>query len=224
MSMVISGIPQRISRNGAKSKRWITNQAYDVKAAAKNPLTTTNIMLDISQHGTSIVIDILANNKGITVDVVRAIYANSPNESILNKLASNPATPSDILHTLGNSDYYRTGLKALRHANAPEVLLREKSPKASYDTLCTRGPHKGWRGSGRYYDPPQYKILMLHPNFPIDLFAESISFVSFQPLAKVLYATRGQELVDYLNFQHGLSLSYTDVGGIVRAVMKYLPH
>jgi hypothetical protein len=181
-------------------------------------------MLDVARNGTSRAIQLLAGNKGVNVDVIRAIYANLPNDAIKLQLARNHATPSDIIYILGQSEKWRIKNYAVLNMNAPLDLLEENSFRSFYDRVCVRGPYKGWRGSINRYPAFLEQIVMLHHAFPIQLFAESIAFVSSPASSYKLYRARGQELVDYLNAQYSLNLDYKDTAGIVRAVMAHLPH
>lgn len=227
MSILVGGLPPRNSRNGAKASKWVRSQPYNVEVAARDNFTPENVMLDIASNGTSRVIGFLASNKAASVRVIRTIYANEPNDAILDKLTVNLSTPTDIVRELGGTDRATRKLKALKHPNAPLDLLIDNSPRTLFSKFAGI-PYgitkKSWRGATRNYQRSFQQVVMLRSDFPIDLFAESLAFVSNPLETRVLYEARGREFVDYLNSVYGLSLTYTDISGIVRATMKCLPH
>jgi len=225
MTMIGLG-PLRKIRNGARASKWVATQLYNVEAASKDESTPVNVMMDIALNGTSRVIGFLAGNKAITVDVIKTIMYDEPSFAILSKLASNPVTPSDVLAEIASGAYVhvQTKRKVLKHRNAPFEVLEAHLPKTSYETITTNFPSLAnkWRGNRNHFASVDEQIVMLRDDLPIDLFVDSLPYVSHHASAYELYRLRGHEFVDYLNSTFNLSIDYSDTAQIVRAVKKHL--
>lgn len=225
MSIMIGGLPPRNSRNGAKAAKWCAAQAYNVEAAAKDPNTPIPIMLDIAANATGRIITFLAANKGADESVVREIYGNLPTDATQIRLASNPATPSDILLSVGQSRQAKARRSATKHPNAPAELLETRlamnflQEYLQWDATAA----KKIRGEVRHHDYPEQRIAMLHGNLPIQTFAANLPYVAQNDDMRSFYKARGKELVSYLNHEFSLSLDYKHPYGVARALRKYFP-
>lgn len=123
-------------RNGAAAAAWVRSQTYNVAQAASDPTTSPAVLLDIAQNGTSALVARVAANRALTQTIADAIMAAPANDTIQQRLSTNPSTSTLTLSQLltwveGPSSLpgnHRLWAKLISHKNMDPALLVARIP------------------------------------------------------------------------------------------------
>lgn len=130
MTIAIAGIKPRNDRNGARVAAWKRRQNYNIDLAASDPTTALATLWDIAQHGSGAQVAKVASNPATPTDLLRYIFQDHTTFEINKRLATNPRTPVDVMWELYNDSFAAGALweRLAKNPATPQDLLEAMLP------------------------------------------------------------------------------------------------
>lgn len=220
MSMNVTFPVRGKERNGARIAQWQRQQSYNVQVAASDQRTPVATLGDIAMNGPGAAVAKVASNPATPPDLLRYIAQDHPTFEINKRLASNPNTPHDVLWDLANVSFGMGTLweRIAGNPSAPTALLACFLPYST--SLSGQGTLRRWSWKkGRPYTAVDK--VMEHPNRP-DITTLLPNALLLDPtLGFRFYRRNEDEILFHLNVIHHLDLRRGQYLAVLRVLKKH---
>lgn len=230
MTIGVGLLPVRNDRNGAQAAKWVNAQPYNVEKAARDMSTPEHVLADIAANATGRIIGFVCSNKGATADVIRVVANNKPTFEMMKKLVVNPNTPSDVLESIYDDQFFGVSLgeKISRHPNLtlPLVMrMLDYVVMSSWSVSDRRLRGVSFLSDDSLWKRGELFRLLNFPGVGADVFLKAIPFLHNRKEIVEYFLANQQKVVDCMNREQGTSLvpgyDFASYFAIYRVARKY---